>query len=176
MSALGNMILTGTSLAPVLFVYALLAFADSKWREGALLAVIGLGMFVSSCAFLKHVQKHLERLTVSFLTAEVADRETVGVMVLYMLPLLRTSFSGLELVILIPAVAIFLALSITGYSYHFNPLLALMGWKFYKVTTSGGVGYLLVTQKDLKNVTSEFSVGQLTSHTVIDVGDQQSRR
>ena len=64
-------------------------------------------------------------------------------LVVYLLPLLRTSFSDLEPMILIAAVAVFLALALTGYNYHFNPLLRFLGWNFYKVGTPEGVTYVL---------------------------------
>ena len=179
MSTLGNLILTGTSLAPIFFVYALLAFVDCEYVWGVSLVLVGLGMFASCLFFFRYVRKRVARLPVTFRSAEIADKETVGILVLYLMPLLRTNFAGLDLVILIPAAAIFLALSITGMGYHFNPLLALIGWKFYKVVTPKGVGHLLITRQTITGTELEgleFQVGVLTDHTVIDLGDRRTRK
>ena len=170
MSTLGNLVLTGTSLAPVLLVYGLLALFERVWLWGAVLIVVGLAVTLCCLALLLYFKKHLERLPLAFCSAEVADRETIGVLVLYLLPLLRTSFTDLDKLILIPAAVIFLALALTGYNYHFNPLLALLRYKFYKVGTPEGISYLLITRKDLRNTTEALVVGKLTGYTVIDLG------
>ena len=85
------------------------------------------------------------------------------------LPLLRTSFSDLEPIILIAAFAVFLALAITGYNYHFNPLLRFLGWNFYKVGTPEGVTYVLITRKALISAVGNMTVGQLTAYTLVDL-------
>ena len=69
----------------------------------------------------------------------------------------------------VPAIAIFLALAFTGYTFHFNPLLNLLGWRFYKVGTPGGVTYALITRKDIRNVTDTIVAGHLTPYTLIDL-------
>jgi len=70
----------------------------------------------------------------------------------------------------VPAIITFAAVVATGYSYHFNPLLGLMGWHFYKVSTKEGVTYVLVTKRQLRNATETIEVGQLTEYIVLDVG------
>ena len=104
----------------------------------------------------------------SFSSVEVADKESLGLLVIYLVPLLRTSFSDLEYLVLVPAVAIFLALALTGHNYHFNPLLKLFGWNFYKVGTPEGVTYVLITRKTLRRGVGNFTVSQLTDYTLID--------
>lgn len=120
-------------------------------------------------ALLVFVKKHLEKLSFSFSSVEVADRESLGLLVVYLVPLLRTSFSDLEYLVLVPAVAIFLALALTGHNYHFNPLLRLFRWNFYKVSTSEGVTYILITRKTLRSAVGTITVGQLTGYTLIDL-------
>ncbi|RWT04598.1 hypothetical protein [Aeromonas caviae] len=55
--------------------------------------------------------------------------------------------------------------------YHFNPLLGLMGWHFYKVSTPEGVTYVLVTKKELRRAQEGLTVVQLTEYIVLDIGD-----
>ena len=165
----GNLILTSTSLAPVLLIYAVVGLFE---RECVLAVTLGsIGVFLTGLGIilLTHVKRHLGRMSLAFSSVEVADKESVGILVLYLLPLLRTSIADFEFIMLIPAVAIFLALALTGYNYHFNPLLNMFGWTFYKVGTPEGVTYLLITRKSLTNVVNEITVGQLSGHTVIDL-------
>ena len=169
MSLLSNLILTGTALAPVLFVYAVVAAIECEFIAAAIVAGVGLLLVVVGILLLKFVKVHFERLTLRITSVEIADRESVGILVLYLVPLLRTSFSELEYVVLVPAVAIFLALAVTGYNFHFNPLLRAMGWNFYKVGTPEGVTYVLITRRTVRNGSVNIVVGELTSYTVIDV-------
>ena len=120
---------------------------------------------------MEYFRRHLEKIPTTLASVEVADRETIGILVLYLLPLLKTSFTELQPLTVVPALVIFLALAIVGYNFHFNPLLVLLGWKFYKVTTAGGVGYLMITRREFRRVDSEVTVGRLTSYTLVDMGD-----
>ena len=169
MSVFANLIMTGTSVTPVLWVYAVLALFECEYSWAAALATVGLSLFLLGIVLLRHLRKGLVELTVSFSSVEVADRESIGLLLLYVLPLLKTSFSDLSYLILVPAGAIFLALAFTGNSYHFNPLLNLLGWHFYKVSTQGGITYVLITRKDMRGATRQIKVGRLTSFTLIDL-------
>ena len=169
MNIVANIVLTGTSIAPVLLAYALLALYEGEYLPAVILMVFSFLLFGLSVVLLLFVKRHLELLTISLSSIEVADREAVGLLVLYLLPLLRTSFSEIEFPILIPAAVIFLALAVTGYNYHFNPLLIASGWHFYKVGTPEGVTYVLITRKSLRSVVGSITVGQLTGYTVIDL-------
>ena len=169
MSILGNIALTGTSLAPVLFVYALFAVFEKEYLWASVLILVGLLMVACSVSLLGYFKKHLRQLPLTFCRAEVADRETIGVLVLYLLPLLKTSFTDLEWVVAVPAVVIFLALALTGYNFHFNPVLALLGWRFYRVGTPEGLTYVLITRKVVRGPADKLAVGRLTDYTLIDL-------
>ena len=132
MTIIGSIVLTGASLAPVLFIYAVMAFLEGERTPAVGLFLVGVVLVGLGVSVLTYVKKHLERMSLTISGAEVADRESVGLLVLYLLPLLRSSFVDLELIVLVPGIAIFLALALTGHNYHFNPLLIGMGWKFYK--------------------------------------------
>ena len=169
MSLFGSIALTGTSIAPVLFVYSVVGLFEGEYMASAILAAIGLILVGLGVFLVGYLKKHLERSLFSFSTVEIADRESLGLLIVYLLPLLRTSFADLEYLVLVPAFAIFLALAITGHNYHFNPLLRLFRWKFYKVGTNEGIVYILITRKTLKNVIGTIRVGELTSYTLIDL-------
>ena len=70
---------------------------------------------------------NLERSKFNITSVEAADRENMGFLLLYLLPLFISSFETLNWDFWIPAIITFGAVVATGYSYHFNPLLGLMG-------------------------------------------------
>ena len=152
----------------MLFVYAAVAFVEGEYAAAGVLGVVGISLVCLALGLLVYVKRHIESFSLSFSSVEVADRESLGLLIIYLLPLLRTSFSELEYLVLIPAVAIFLALALTGHNYHFNPLLRLLGWNFYKVGTAEGVTYILVTRRTLRSTVGKITVGQLTAYTLID--------
>ena len=170
MNLFASLVLTGASLAPVLFIYAVVALFEGNYFPGVALLVVGILLVVLGWALLTFVKARLEKFdNFSFDRVEVADRESIGLLAIYLLPLLRTSFSDLEFIVLVPAVGIFLAFALTGYNYHFNPLLKLLGWNFYKIGTPEGVTYILITKRDLRNCIGKITVGQLTGYTIIDL-------
>jgi len=168
---LAKLLLTSTAIAPVLITYAWVAYQASEALQAAILLVACMTLIVICILVLRYARKHLERANFSATTVEAADRENMGFLLLYLLPLFTAQFDSLNWQVWVPAIAIFAAVVATGYSYHFNPLLGLMGWHFYKVGTEEGVTYVLITKKQLRRATGAIKVGQLTEYIVLDVGD-----
>ncbi len=90
-------------------------------------------------------------------------------MLLYLLPLFTDKINTLNWELWIPVIAIFSFITAFGYSYHFNPLLGLMGWHFYKVESTDGVTFVLITKKHLRTAADTLMVGQLTEYILLDL-------
>lgn len=103
------------------------------------------------------------------MTVEAADRENIAFMLLYLSPLFTSQFGSINFNLVIPTIIIFGLMTATGYSYHFNPLLGLLGWHFYKVSSKEGVTYVLLTKKQLRKAGKVKRVGQLTEYILIDL-------
>ena len=86
------------------------------------------------------------------------------------MPLFTGRFGALDWTIWVPTIIIFGVITATGYNYHFNPLLGLLGWHFYKVESTEGVKYVLITKKQLRTAADSIKVGQLTEYILLDVG------
>lgn len=166
---IAKLLLTSTAIAPVLVTYAWVAYRAGEHRQSFVLLAVCISLVAICTVMLRYAKSHLEQVNFSTTTAEAADRENIGFLLLYLLPLFTNQFSTLNWEVWIPAVVIFAAVVATGYSYHFNPLLGLMGWHFYKVGTKEGITYVLITKKQLRNATETIVVGQLTEYIVIDV-------
>lgn len=167
---LAKLLLTSTAIAPVLLTYSWVAYQAEEFLQAVILFGACVILIVICLGMLRYAKKTLERVKFSATTVEAADRENMGFLLLYLLPLFTAQFTTLNWQVWIPAIAIFGAVIATGYSYHFNPLLGLMGWHFYKVGTKEGVTYVLITKRQLRNATETIEVGQLTEYIVIDVG------
>ncbi|KXJ52342.1 MAG: hypothetical protein AXW12_15985 [Thalassospira sp. Nap_22] len=167
---LAKLLLTSTAIAPVLLTYAWVAYQAGESKQAATLLGVCIVLILVCLGLLRYAKASLERMNFSPTTVEAADRENMGFLLLYLLPLFTAQFSTLNWQVWVPAIVIFAGVVATGYSYHFNPLLGLLGWHFYKVSTKEGVTYVLITKKQLRNATEAIEVGQLTEYIVIDVG------
>jgi hypothetical protein len=170
LNGLAKLLLTSTAIAPVLLTYAWLAYlANEKFFVAAILGACAALILI--CLGLLHYAKtHLERVNFTTVSIEAADRENMGFLLLYLSPLFTSTFTSINWQVWVPTILIFAGVVATGYSYHFNPLLGLMGWHFYKVGTPEGVTYVLITKKQLRSVAGTIEVGQLTEYIVMDVG------
>ncbi|MEX2635545.1 hypothetical protein [Alteromonas macleodii] len=171
LSTFAKILLTSTAIAPVGFTYAWVAwFAGNKVFAGLAVSA-SLSLILICIWMLRYAKKNLERFNFSVATVEAADRENMGFLLLYLLPLFTSSFTSLNWTIWVPTLLIFAVITSTGYSYHFNPLLGIMKWHFYKVGTPEGVTYVLITKKELRHASQPLIVSQLTEYIVIDVED-----
>lgn len=164
--------LTASAIAPIALTYAWVAYTQGE-ESVAIYAVVAGIVAVGVClCVLRYAQKNIERMDFKPKSIEAADRESIGFMMLYLLPLFTDKVNTLNWSLWIPTVAVFAAITAFGYGYHFNPLLGLLGWHFYKIESAEGVTYVVITKKHLRAASQALTVGQLTEYILIDLGGQ----
>jgi len=168
-SVFAKLLLVLTAIAPVAFVYSWVMVTEEKYWEASGLAVVAMVLVAICIDLLKKAATHLERMEFRPTTVEAADRENIAFLLLYVSPLFAAPFGTINLSVIVPTIIVFGILTATGYSYHFNPLLGIMGWHFYKVTSEHGVTFVLITKKHLRRAGEATSVGQLTDYILIDL-------
>ncbi len=169
---LAKLLLTSTAIAPVLLSYAWVAYRAGEARQALVLVLLVVVLVVVSLGVLRYAKTQLERVSFVATSVEAADRENMGFLLLYLLPLFTAQYAALNWEVWVPAIVIFGAVVATGYSYHFNPLLGLLQWHFYKVGTKEGITYVLITRKQMRHANTPLEVVQLTEYVVADVGDR----
>lgn len=55
-----------------------------------------------------------------------------------------------------------------SHTYHFNPLLGIIGYHFYEVKTSGGITYVLMTRKQITGCKDIKRIVQVTEYIVME--------
>tara|TARA_R100000388_G_C7209862_1_gene143035 strand:- start:282 stop:770 length:489 start_codon:yes stop_codon:yes gene_type:complete len=160
-----------TAITPIGLTYAWAAFFDDRYIAAIVVISVCVFLIICTLCFIILVQKKLSRERFVPQTIEAADSENIAFMLLYLLPLFENGFASLNWVMTVPAILIFAGVIWTGYGYHFNPLLGLFGWHFYKVSTAEGVTYILISRKEIRAAKQVMQVGQLTEFMVIDLGD-----
>lgn len=164
---IARLMLTATALAPVALTYAWAAWSDNK-NLSLILIISSVLLLIMCVALLNSAKNNLEKLPLKINYAEAADREHTAFLLLYISPLLTEKFSGLQWSMWIPILIIFGFISATSYNYHFSPLLGILGWHFYKVTSSDGVTYVLLTKRQLRTTVRDLEVRQLTEYVLIE--------
>lgn len=170
LSSFARWILTATAVAPVLLSFAAVFAFDKEWHW-AIAAVGGCLLLVAVCyGMIRHARRELASSNFGFVKLEAADRENISFLLIYLLPLFTADLDNLNWSIWLPAIAIFAWITATGYSYHFNPLLNVLGWHFYRVEATEGVTYVLLTKRELRTASTSVEVCQLTEYILLDKG------
>ena len=162
---LPKLLLAATAFAPVLFTYAAVCFFDHNYGVSALLCACAVWLLLFCLRTMERVKLQLSPQSVVIKSIKPADKELVGFILAYLLPLARGS--GFETLPLIIALGVFFLVVMTSNAYHTNPLLGLVGYHFYEVVIAD-VGYVLVTRRNLHNTTSIKQVVSLTDYMLLD--------
>lgn len=166
---LARLLLTSTALVPVGFTYAWVAWMEKD--HGAALGILAVCVFlVLVCLLvLRSAKKSLPASSFKASSIEAADHENTAFLLLYVMPLFTSQFNSLDWQFWIPTIFIFGVITATGYNYHFNPMLGLLGWHFYKVQSTEGVVFILITKKQIRTAATELRVGQMTEYMLLDL-------
>lgn len=165
-----KLMLTVSALAPVAFVYFCVALSQGKAEVAFWSALIGIAAFLF-CLIILWVAKHkVAESAFQAKTIEAADGENIGFLLLYLMPIFTSSIETLKWELWVPTGALFFLLILNGYAHHFNPLLGIAGWHFYKVTGKSGITFILISRKRLANAALPLKVGQLTDNVLFDLG------
>lgn len=169
-------LLVSTAFAPVMLTSAAVAWWKAKdhaqgWAEAWPL-VAGAAAAVTVCIWVMHkATRELARNPVTIKSIKPADKELIGFVLAYLLPLARgTPFEGYPLAIVL---AVFFLVVMTSNAYHTNPLLGMLGWHFYEVVIDE-VGYILVSRRNIHNVRSIKEVVSLTDYMLLDATKKRS--
>jgi hypothetical protein len=170
LSRLARLLLTASSIAPVSFTYAWVALVQHQKTVAIWATVVGVVAVIACLGLLRYARRTIESFAFETNSIEPADTESLGFMLLYLLPLFTDKISDLHWELWIPILVVFSVIVATGYGYHFNPLLGIFQWHFYKITSRDGVTYVLITKKHIRTAAKQLRVGQLTEYMLLDLG------
>ncbi|WP_439470360.1 hypothetical protein [Brevundimonas sp.] len=164
-----RVLLTATALAPVGFTYAWVAYIQDMHKAAFIIAAVSVSLMVICLLVTGAAKASLSATDFRAQSIEAADHENTAFLLLYVMPLFTSQFRSLEWEFWVPTALIFVLITATGYNYHFNPLLGLFGWHFYKVESSEGVTFVLITKRQIRSNKESMKVGQLTEYILLDL-------
>ena len=166
--------LVSTSLAPICLTLWFVEFSQHwDWHQGwgYLLSAVALS---GLCFWLVWLSaRKLEPLPVKIKAVKTVDKEIVGFLLVYLLPLINQSQNNVSLPALVFIAVIFYFIVYNSHAYHFNPLLGLFGYHFYEVTIEGDITYVLITRQNITDCKNVSIIVQLTEYMILDAKHAQ---
>ena len=98
------------------------------------------------------------------------DQGVIAFLFVSLLPFLRTPypFSDSNLVVIFyVVVVIFMSIVDTG-AYNFNPVLLLLGYRFYEVKDNEDMHHILILERNLTQSKKEISVNRISDNVWIE--------
>ena len=164
----GRFVLAASALAPVALVYAWAAIVTKQYSV-ALGLILSAPLLLWMCVkLIRNAQANFEVSEISPQAAEATDRESVGLLVLYLVPLFTDSFTTLQWTVIVPSLLGLGLIVSTGYNFYFSPLLGMLGWHSYKVTDQAGITYIIITKRQLRSALQTFRVVQLSEYLLLE--------
>ena len=165
----GRLLFTSTAMAPVGLTYAGAVFRVEPVKAGfaAFMVILLIGV---ALLFISHAKREFEEIEVRAQSVEAADRENVAFLLLYVSPVFTSTISQLNWSVLGPTLLVFAVVTATGYGYHFNPLLGILGWHAYRISDINGVTYVVFTRKQMRSTLDAMKAVQLSEYVLLDKG------
>lgn len=166
--------LVSTSLAPICLTLWFVEYSQHwDWQQGwgyLLVALVLSGL----CFGLIRLSAHkLEPLSVTIRSVKTVDKEIVGFLLVYLLPLINQSQNSISVPVLVFIAVIFFFVIYNSHAYHFNPLMGFFGYHFFEVTIEGDITYVLITRQNITDCKNVSKVVQLTEYMILDVNHAQ---
>ena len=98
------------------------------------------------------------------------DQGAIAFLFISLLPFLRTPypfFDGNLVVIFYVVIILFMSIVDTG-AYNFNPLMLLLGYKFYAIKDNEDMHHLLILERNLTQSKKKISVNRISENVWIE--------
>lgn len=173
---LAKLLLVMTSLAPVLLTYAFADYLHRGERSGQLVVIlIAAGLVVLAWLVMIGAVRQLPKMSFRAATVRTADAQVVAYLVTYLFPLLAVGTDGFSGQVLGFVLVVIGAVIWTSHAYHFNPLLAIINYHFFEISTEGGMEYLLLSKRDIHSPHDVTHIVRLGHYIVLDASKEETR-
>ncbi len=170
MNKFARLLLTASSIAPVCITLAFIGLVkDARWLVYSSVTICLLSWF-SCIFFIRFAKKNLVELNKNIDSISPANKEVTNYFLSYLFPLLGTESISSDW-----KYALFFYVSLLFYisfseNYNFNPLLSMLGYKFYEAEDDTGVGFVLISEDVITDVRDKvFKTIKLTDYTYLHI-------
>ena len=147
-----QIILTSTSISPLLLLLYLKAFSQhSNINNKILYLILAITLFILLLIIIKLAKTKLEKIPIKITQITNTNKEKLLVSIPYVTLLLNNNILLTSSILLL-----FIIITFITNTYHFNPLLTLLGYHQYKITLNNNTTFILLTKKTLNNITHQL--------------------
>ncbi len=182
LNKVAKLAMVATSLAPICLTLWFVEISNSwdskqaigkniaaNWQVGVLYLIAAVLMSLLCFGLIWLSGRNLEKLPVKIKAVKTVDKEIVGFLLVYLLPLMNQGSSTISVSVLAFIAVIFFFIVYNSHAYHFNPMLGFFGYHFYEVSIEGDITYVLITRQNITDCKSITQVVQLTEYMIQDV-------
>lgn len=163
-----KLFLTLSCISPVFLTYGYIAFNQCDYVVCASFVVAALITAASCLITLRFVEYKTYSERINITSFKPADKEISGYFVSYLMPLVSTTDAFYSKPIGIFFVVSFFIFIYFSKSFYSNPILSLCRYKFYEVTITTGGCLLLITNKNIVNISDVKRIAYATPYTVVE--------
>lgn len=168
MNRFAKFILMATTFAPAAFVYALVWVMSGCYVQAAIWFSVG-GVMVALCrCVVRYALLNLQDVPYTATKVEIADNEVVSFLLVYLLPLITKDLATYNWSVWMLVALVLCYVVAKSYGYHFNPVLAMFNWHFYKVSDKEGMTYVLISKRRFYKSDTPIVVGELSDYILIE--------
>lgn len=165
-------LLIATSLAPVLWTFALIHRSDDP-ALAVELVICSVGLVVICKAIINWAVKAIEHRTLRIKSLKVADQEVLAFVITYLLPLATVESAALNTGMIVFVIVILAFAIYHSSSYHFNPLLGLLfRYHFYEVGTEQGISYVLLSRRSIDSIEQPIVCVRVSQYLMLDTTEE----
>lgn len=186
LNKVAKLAMVATSLAPICLTLWFVEISNSwdskqeigkniaaNWQVGGLFLIAAVLMSLLCFGLIWLSGRNLEKLPVKIKAVKTVDKEIVGFLLVYLLPLMNQGGSTISVSVLAFIAVIFFFIVYNSHAYHFNPMLGFFGYHFYEVSIESDITYVLITRQNITDCKSITQVVQLTEYMIQDVPNAQ---
>jgi len=177
LNTFATLLLVASSLSPLLGAVAVNQYTldkpPSAWAPWLIIALL---LVLICWGVLVYASKTGQKQKLKFEEFEDNNKEVLAFLLAYLLPLVSVKDTVADIHWLTGAyvlVIIFLVFT-HARAFHFNPVLALLGYHFYGLKEKDGASVLLISRSELKRCGIELDTVSLAHNIYLHIGEKDA--
>ncbi|MBB2198803.1 hypothetical protein HLH44_15305 [Gluconacetobacter sp. 1c LMG 22058] len=164
-----RVMLSLTSVCPIFISLAYVEyFRECHFYMALFFIVLFFVIVLLARTIINLSKKKLEIIPISIKKAKSTDKEVISFCASYALPVIFRSNSVSDLQSWLVAASILFFVLLMTNAMPANPVLGVLGYHFYEVDSDAGMGYVLITKKQITHIRQITKVVQIGEYGILE--------
>ena len=173
-----KILLVLTSLSPAIFILAVNQFERCKWLFGGIWMAVAFALTVICWRMLKYFAKKASESPIYIKEFESKDQEILTYLFIYLLPFIKSdnpTFASNWITGICSLAIIIVFIAHVG-AFHYNPVMHILGYRFYAVKNAHGVSNLLISNKKIPRPDKKLQTVKIAENIYLYTEDKNVQR